>query len=536
MTDNDQPDPQEPDAPPAPDPEAPAAEPEPEPEPEVPDVDSSLPFEDYAAALTGAYVMKIRKQHKLSRMEFSQLCGFTGATPSRVNTIETKEKFRRDDRERVARALRKLLGVEDTDTTVHFTEKSAGASAQLSFTETGGTTYELTLPFDDDDPWLNNGGKIGDVAIPEGIDAWAEEFAIAETAPIVMSRLGSPGLTPVPDRGVRISNGMFTTWNRCKRKWWLSWYRKLAPVGEDFFGIRSTGIRLHKALAAYYVPAGQTPTHPQEALERALTEDWTHIVNRLRESQFIENFEAAQSEMWSKFNQAAMLERAMIEGYVEWLAETGADAELEVIASETPRSAIVGAINNGDTPVQAVALIDTRVRRVSDGARLFMDNKSVQDFTRSVKTLHMNPQMLMYHLVEWLDTPEGEQRCDGALYNMLRRVKRTGNAKPPFYQREHIPHSVVELESFRRQILGAAQDMWNAARRLDNGEDPLMVTYPTKTQDCSWDCDFFAICPMFDDGSRVDAAISMTYTEHDPWSRYDNLDPTMEAEPAQALT
>jgi hypothetical protein len=40
------------------------------------------------------------------------------------------------------------------------------------------------------------------------------------------------------------------------------------------------------------------------------------------------------------------------------------------------------------------------------------------------------------------------------------------------------------------------------------------------TKDCSWDCDFFNICGMFDDGSRVEDAIADLFEERDPMQRY----------------
>lgn len=492
--------------------------------------------DELAPTLTGPQVLRLRKKAKLSRAEFAQLCGFTGSTPSRLTTIETKEKWRRDDRALVARALLSLeregkITIKEPD------PKSESITLD---------DLNLSLPLwtDPPEPPVQNGyGPVHDLVIPDGIETtWSEDFAVAYSpaepvvAPVSVDREGSPALEPIPSNGVRISNGMLNTWNRCRRKWWLTWYRGLAPIKDDHYGIRASGIRIHRALAAYYVPEGQTPTDPREALSRVLTEDWTRIVGEIRESVSTDSFESVQSELWSKFTDVSTLERAMVEGYVEWLAESGEDQSIKIIASETPRSAIVGTINNGTTPVQAVALIDARAIRTTDGARVFLDHKSTGDFPRLERSLRQDPQMLMYHLVEWLSTEAGEARCDGALYNMIRRVKRSGTAKPPFYKRVSQPHSETELETFKTRLLGASQDMYNATAALDQGADPLAIVYPAPTKDCHWECDFYHLCSMFDDGSRAEDHLDAFFTKTNPWSRYDNLDPSMDTEQQEVST
>ena len=78
------------------------------------------------------------------------------------------------------------------------------------------------------------------------------------------------------------------------------------------------------------MPAGQTPHDPREALELLITQDWTVVTQRYTH----EGLEVPL-ELRKKFAAEADLERAMIEGYVQWLADSGEDSELEVIAPET---------------------------------------------------------------------------------------------------------------------------------------------------------------------------------------------------------
>jgi len=69
--------------------------------------------------------------------------------------------------------------------------------------------------------------------------------------------------------------------------------------------------------------------------------------------------------------------------------------------------------------------------------------------------------------------------------------------------------------------MGAARDIMRMERELDAGADHMSVAYPHPMEDCSWSCDFFPVCPMFDDGSHVEAAIAALYEEQDPMARYD---------------
>jgi superfamily II DNA or RNA helicase len=316
-----------------------------------------------------------------------------------------------------------------------------------------------------------------------------------------------------------VSASKLNDWSRCRRKWWLTWVRELS-TGDDQFGARATGTRIHKALAGYYVP--DNPVDPRDGLEEAIAEDWQKVLDKTGITEEHPDYDTIKS----KWNSTCALERAMIEGYMEWLEETGADAGLQFVSSEQELSADVETVDHHGRYmlVRLMGRLDSRLIKDVNGHRLFMDHKTTDNFARIMKMIQMDPQILMYHLLEFLNTEEGEARCDGALYNMLRKVKRTAKANPPFYQREDIRVSDVQIESFKRWCLAAARDMAEAEERLAEGNDPLDVVYPTRGDDCSWKCDFYAVCPLFNDGSRVEDMISGVYQEADPWSRYDRLE------------
>lgn len=494
--------------------------------------------------LTGTYVKQVREHFKLGREQFQRAAGLEGKSAARIYNIETKDSWKPGDRELVFEFVTRLLADPDATLASLPTRGKRSASA---------TTTAVASGAEDDDA----GGDVANAAdganLPETSDAepsmltpelldleangdwiaWAEretgvsgysfEHDAAHGTVVDLPTPQRVQLPPVPEGGVRVSNGQLQTFARCPRKWWLGWIRKLALRRDDPTSVRSTGTRVHRALAAYYAPPGQPTVDPRDALERIIVDDWTLIRNEVYEVAAGEGeAELRLSEVANDFNAAVALERAMIEGYVEWLTETGADSELEVVTAEAPQAALLEV--DGMPPIQLVSLTDTRVRRKTDGALLFIDHKTVGDFKAPVALMPMNRQMLHYHLVEFLNTPRGEARCGGALYNMLRRVKRTGAAKPPFFERVESRHSDVELDVYRRQTVGTVSRMLAAQAALAGGADHQQVVPPTVQDDCRWSCDFFAICHMFDDGSHVEPLIDNLYRVVNPWSRYDGLD------------
>ena len=316
--------------------------------------------------------------------------------------------------------------------------------------------------------------------------------------------------------GVRlVSNSEVQSFKWCRRNWWLSWYRGLTLPYENYTSAASTGGRIHEALAVLYVPDGQTPGDPLQTLLAVQHRDVeTQALRRLEAfgDDEVKSLDEVDEQLRKQFD----LEQAMIQGYVEWLAETGVDSEWEVLGSEVYAEAPLATLDT--IPVKLIGKLDATVRSRVNGVRRFIDHKtvgSVQD-----PLLGLNQQMLHYHLIQWLSTLEGEERCEGALYNMLRKVKRTRASRPPYYARHAINHNRYELETYQEKLIGVVTDMSNVEYRLENGVPPQQLVYPTPNRDCVWKCQFFKICRMFDDGSRVEAAIENMYEKRDPLSYY----------------
>jgi hypothetical protein len=217
----------------------------------------------------------------------------------------------------------------------------------------------------------------------------------------------------------------------------------------------------------------------------------------------------------SELDAEADLGRIMLEGYLQWVEEEGIDNELEMISTEEVLN-----MPMFDGAVELQGKIDMRVRRKGDGVRMFRDFKTVGGtFTNFSATAHMNEQILTYMLLEQHNNGVGE-RSEGGLFTLLKKVKRTANAKPPFYEQFEVRHNIFFLRSFWQRIHATVTDLMRVKTALDEGTAHQAVAYPRPSNDCTWKCPFYSICPMFDDGSAVEQAIEEMYQVSDPYAYY----------------
>ena len=280
----------------------------------------------------------------------------------------------------------------------------------------------------------------------------------------------------------------------------MAYWRRLKSIEHEHVGPLAFGSRIHDALDQHYT-TGELLLDVWESLTSA---DRTLVV--------------ASGRDLTEFENESELGRIMLEGYLEWNAEEGIDADIEIISTEERLS--VPMLNGA---VELMAKLDMRVRRMSDGVRYVRDFKTAASFNDFIRTGHMNEQILTYMLIEAMQKDE-EVRIEGGLFTLLKKVKRTAKAIPPFYQQIEIRHNVFTLRAFWSRINGVLTDMMKTRAALEAGADPAFVAYPTPSRDCSWRCQYFAICPMFDDGSAVESAIEMLYTIGNPYDYYGEID------------
>lgn len=296
---------------------------------------------------------------------------------------------------------------------------------------------------------------------------------------------------------VRLSNSEIQTFKDCRRRWWLTYYRRLKPRQTEYTGALALGSRIHAALDDYYAngtPLLQSHEKLVEADRQILLDDYRDITTLEGEAE---------------------LGRIMLEGYLEWVEENGIDAELEIVSTE---ETIIAPLFNGEVELQGK--LDMRVRRKADGVRMFRDFKTVGGSLSDFANLaNMNEQILTYMLLEATKTDEKE-RSDGGIFTMLKKVKRTAKATPPFYDQIEVRHNVFTLRSFWNRIHGTITDLMRVRKALDAGEDHAFHAYPSPSRDCKWKCQFYTVCTLIDDGSASEEALSDMFEQADPYAYY----------------
>src|ERR1035437_1114023 len=174
----------------------------------------------------------------------------------------------------------------------------------------------------------------------------------------------------------RLTNSEVKAWKRDRRAWYLGNYRGLIRRSVEFNRPLSIGNRVHGALEAYYSPAERID--PIDWIKRTVADD-------------IGKHPASQTDI----EKEAQLATIMMEGYIQWVEETGADVGMELLSAEGASEVelIPGALS-------LLTKMDAQVR-TPDGLRLNLEHKTAASLTVALPTLQMDSQCLTEHLVEY---------------------------------------------------------------------------------------------------------------------------------------
>jgi len=285
----------------------------------------------------------------------------------------------------------------------------------------------------------------------------------------------------------------------CRRRWWLSYLRRLGtrPGDETATGVRQLGLNVHLALEGLYGYG----LDPLEVLR---------VVYR----ETMERCPDAEKEITGELSYAL----TMVAGFLEWAAETGMDAEYEVVATEGEVSHHLDLADG--RAVRLRGHIDQVVRRRGgDEALLVRDFKTVGSLVKADE-LQRDEQMRFYALLQWLRAEETSGRVDGVLYTMLARSKRTAKATPPFYETIPIHYNVHDHRSMLLRVRAVARLALDLEADLAAGADHREVAYPNPSEFCKWGCEFKSVCTLADDGSRFEDALAGNFIEIQPYGYY----------------
>jgi hypothetical protein len=299
---------------------------------------------------------------------------------------------------------------------------------------------------------------------------------------------------------LEVSNSELQTFMDCGRRWWLTYYRSLRlKRGEAVVGPLSIGSRTHKALEEGYSTPGR-----EEAMYKVLAQTIEEDYPKAVEAGVVDRFESE-----------CELVLIMLQGFAEWAAEEGLDAGWDVVSEE--RIVRSPTLRVGAQDVVLKGKLDQIIRRNLDDSLWMRDWKTT--VYKEPVLIAFGPQIKMYRLLLSLTEPDAQ--VTGSQLVFLRKVKRSARAQPPFYMTEDIPVTRAEMEAFWRQLLGMLERLVYTTARLDEGWDHHGIVPPRQTRDCSWRCNYYAICDMFDDGSDVERMLGDLYERVDPYAYYD---------------
>lgn len=312
------------------------------------------------------------------------------------------------------------------------------------------------------------------------------------------------GVTPALDlsKPLIVTQSDISAYKSCRRKWMLTSYLGLRPKEDSVYGPLTLGTRLHNALELYYTH-GWNPVEQYMILVEGEKED-----------------HARSGIMYDEraYDNEAELGRIMLEGYMEWLEETGADADYEITGAENKVSYN---LEVDGVEVELRGKIDIRARNKVTGALLVMDHKSAVNPSRLIPGLPKNEQLKMYMMLERLQHPkDSDAWVNGAVFNILRKVRRGSTAKPPFYFRVEQLHNSTTMREFWLQTYGTLQDYVQTVKRLQDGVNPTSAAYPTAGDQCAW-CPVKTVCDLMNDGSRADDMVEALYRTGNPHERYE---------------
>lgn len=320
-----------------------------------------------------------------------------------------------------------------------------------------------------------------------------------------------------------ITNSETAVMRRCMRKWYLSHYRQLKPRSDRLSEASTLGNLVHEPLAQWYNTG-------QDVLATLVYEAETLIQEQedLMSEDLGENAVAMIEQNIATVKKMQEFARIILEGYLQWLEEEGADSYLTLIKAETELS-VVMPVDNLSEPVALLAKLDARFLDQRSNANVFMDHKTVQNFADREKWSQKDPQFLFYGLVEYLTStsvhPDKEEGVwtDGGILNMLRKVKRTASSNPPFYKRKEVRHSLIELRNFFVRITGEITRILQTTEMLDKGVAHHLACPPSPSRDCDWDCEFFTLCDFMDDGSDSENYVEASFEVTNPLERYESV-------------
>lgn len=320
------------------------------------------------------------------------------------------------------------------------------------------------------------------------------------------------------DERLLLRNSERKTWRRCRQKWWWNYVDCLAPLKTK--DVLAFGTLVHAALEEWYKPGTVRGTHPARAFEKLFDNSVDH--NMIQWDEEGERLEARE------------LGVQMLEAYVE---QWGEDPHLEVIWPEYPFSTdiFMPKKSGGQYLSTLVGRFDLVFYNHVDGRYWLSDHKTA----KQIKTDHLQLDdqaggyiLAATHVLRYQGILGKDEEIAGVMYNYLRKGKPDDRPKDehgralnkdgsvskkqpaPLFHRQHVYRSPASRKEQLKRLRKEAYEI----RQARDGQLPI---YKNATSDCTWDCPFFDVCVLHEEGGDWREVMNQLYEVWDPYDTED---------------
>jgi hypothetical protein len=319
------------------------------------------------------------------------------------------------------------------------------------------------------------------------------------------------------DKPVIIRTSERGSLKRCPARWWWGWqqgWKPNKPNTKLWFG---GGI--HEVLADWYKPGFERGQDPRKTWLEWYRDEEVYV--RDNKGQWDE----------SEWISARDLGFAMLENYVETY---GDDPTWNVISTEQSFQAQIKMSGVPGGHVVYTGTFDGVYRDVAnDNALMLMEHKTAAGFP-NVGFLEIDDQAGSYFMIaEAVLRHKGligpDEHLDGIMYNYLRKSMPDDRPRDAYGKALNKDGSVSkrqDTQRFMRHPVWRSEEQRQKMKQNIIAEVELMQMYKNGTlkitksphMDCSWDCDFFAMCQLHESDADWREYRDAMYHQIDPYS------------------
>lgn len=317
---------------------------------------------------------------------------------------------------------------------------------------------------------------------------------------------------------IRVRTSERRDFKRCQQRWWWAWRQGLKPKGPPATALWF-GIGMHLALADWYQPGLKRGRDPRET--------WTEYAQD--EVAFIRTEKYAGADFSDdEFVGAEELGLAMLDGYLELY---GVDPSWDVIFAEYTFDIPMVSGGRPGHRFRYNGTFDLVYRDLKDEKIKLGEHKTFKQVRLGHLALDEQTtgyqssanRMLLDHGIL-----KPGQRIDGITYNILRKalpdnrprnsagqyLNKDGSVSKqqpsPYFHREFVEHTWHEQQ---RNLIRLGREV-NQMQTLRETRELTI----TPTIDCPWDCAFFDMCQLHEQGSDWQEYRDAMYRREDPYA------------------